>query len=98
MPLEYYSLRKVDFYEYIDDVVRKNFIQYLKRYPNDEDLRRFYYEQINWMSFRHQIKRERIPTPIQVKRDTRRMNEIKGEDQEIKERENSVILPKIDKK
>lgn len=98
MPLEYYSLRKVDFYEYIDDVVRKHFIQYLKMYPGDEDLRRFYYEQINWMSYRHLIKRERLPTPVQVKRDTRRMTEIKREDREIRERETAVILPKIDKK
>ena len=66
-------MRKVDFYEYIDDVVRKHFTQYLKSFPSDEDLRRFYYEQINWMDFRHVFKRQRLPTPDKIKKDTRRM-------------------------
>jgi hypothetical protein len=79
-------------------VVRKHFTQFLKQYPCDEDLRRFYYEQSNWRSYREIFKKERIPTPVQVKRDLRRMQEIKKEDKEIKERENSVILPNIDKK
>jgi hypothetical protein len=66
LPLEYYSLRKLDFYEYIDDVVRKNFTLYLRGYPADEDLRRFYYEQSNWMDFRHVFKQERLHTPVQI--------------------------------
>ncbi len=34
LPTEYLSLRKLDFYTYIDDVMRKTFItQHLKRYP-----------------------------------------------------------------
>ena len=52
MPLECYSLRKKDFYEYISDTIRKSFLKYLKPYPKDQDLRRFYYEQINWMEYR----------------------------------------------
>jgi hypothetical protein len=91
-------LRKLDFYEYIDDVVRKNFTQYLRRYPEDEDLRRFYYEQSNWMDFRHVFKQERLHTPVQIKKDSRRMKEIQTEDKIKRELDKTVVLPKIDKK
>jgi hypothetical protein len=90
-------LRKLDFYEYIDDVVRKNFTQYLRRYPEDEDLRRFYYEQSNWMDFRHVFKQERLHTPVQIKKDSRRMKEIQTEDKIKRELDKTVVLPKIDK-
>ena len=79
-------------------MVRKHFTQYLRSYPSDEDLRRFYYEQSNWMDFRHVFKRERLPTPIQIKKDTRRMKEIESEDKIRREVEKKVILPNIDKK
>lgn len=79
-------------------MVRKHFTQYLRSYPSDEDLRRFYYEQSNWMDFRHVFKRERLPTPVQIKKDTRRMKEIESEDKIRREVEKKVILPNIDKK
>ena len=79
-------------------MVRKHFTQYLRSYPSDEDLRRFYYEQSNWMDFRHVFKRERLPTPVQIKKDTRRMKEIESEDKIRRELEKKVILPNIDKK
>jgi hypothetical protein len=44
MPLECYAIRKKDFYEYIDDITRKQFLKYLRQYPKDKDLRRFYFE------------------------------------------------------
>ena len=91
-------MKKLDFYEYINDVVRKHFSQYLKSYPADDDRRRFYYEQINWMDFRHIFIRDRLPTPIQIKKDTRRMNEIESEDKIMRDLEKTVILPNIDKK
>ena len=45
LPTEFLSLRKLDFYTYLDDVARKLFItNHLKKYPEDEDLRRWYFE------------------------------------------------------
>jgi hypothetical protein len=50
------------------------------------------------MDFRHVFKRERLPTPVQIKKDTRRMKEIESEDKIRRELEKKVILPNIDKK
>jgi hypothetical protein len=44
MPLECYTIRKRDFYEYLDDVARKQFLKYIRQYPRDKELRRFYFE------------------------------------------------------
>ena len=62
-PLECYCIAKTDFYEYISDVTRKQFLKYLRSYPHDKELRRFYFEQTNWMEFRLNFLRERIATP-----------------------------------
>ena len=39
MPVELYKIKKTDFYEYLDDKVRKKFMIYLRRYPRDYELR-----------------------------------------------------------
>jgi len=71
-PLECYCIGKTDFYEYISDVTRKQFLKYLRSYPRDKELRRFYFEQTNWMDFRLHFLRDRIATPPQIRRDARR--------------------------
>lgn len=43
MPAECYSINKKDFYEYIDDKIRKKFMIYLRRYPKDFELRQLFY-------------------------------------------------------
>lgn len=98
MPLECYAIRKKDFYEYIDDITRKQFLKYVRAYPSDKDLRRFYYEQMNWSDFRHYYVKDRVVTPNQIKRDTKRMQEIKEEDKEADKKRNMTILPKINKR
>lgn len=63
MPLECYCIKKKDFYEYIDDITRKQFLKYIRQYPKDKDLRRFYFEQQHWADFRNFYIRENVSTP-----------------------------------
>lgn len=63
MPLECYCVRKKDFYEYIDDVTKKHFLKYLRSYPKDKELRRFYFEQTNWSEYRNYFVKDRVVTP-----------------------------------
>jgi len=98
MPLECYTVRKKDFYEYIDYVTRKQFLKYIRKYPEDKDLRRFYFEQQNWSDFRSGYIKDRVHTPPQIKSDKKRMASILKEDEEIEKRKAEIILPKIDKR
>ena len=52
MPVECYCIKKQDFYEYIDDVIRKKFMMFLRRYPRDFELRSTYYEKFCWSQFK----------------------------------------------
>lgn len=81
-PLECFCLKKHEFYEYIGDVARKAFMKYLRVYPSDGDLRRFYHEQMNWMDFRRQVQSDRTggKPPAFARRDAKRMAEIEQED------------------
>eukprot|EP00347_Sterkiella_histriomuscorum_P000850 403374282 len=97
-PLECYCIGKTDFYEYISDVTRKQFLKYLRTYPTDKELRRFYFEQTNWMQFRNFFVKDRVVTPPQIKRDQRRMQEIQDEDRLQKRKQSEIILPKINKR
>lgn len=97
-PLECYCIGKSDFYEYISDVTRKQFLKYLRSYPSDTELRRFYFEQINWMGFRNLFVKDRVSTPPQIKRDPRRMQEIQEEDRLQQRKKSEIVLPKINKR
>ena len=44
LPAECYKIRKKDFYEYIDDKTKKQFLMNMRNYPSDFDLRSVYYE------------------------------------------------------
>lgn len=44
LPAECYKIRKKDFYEYIDDKTKKQFLMNMRNYPSDFDLRSAYYE------------------------------------------------------
>ena len=98
MPTEFLSLRKLDFYIYLDDVARKLFItNHLKQYPEDEDLRRWYFEQKHFQDYRS-LKHLRVPTPHLLKRDQKRKELIELEDSTMKVERGRVILPRLDKK
>jgi len=98
LPTEFLSLRKLDFYTYLDDVARKLFItNHLKHYPEDEDLRRWYFEQKNFQDYRS-LKDKRVPTPELLKRDQKRKEQLELEDSTLKRERARVILPRLDKK
>ena len=73
MPLECYCIKKKDFYEYLSDITKKQFLKYIRAFPKDKDLRRFYYEQTNWHDFKSDFVKERVSTPLQIRRDPKRM-------------------------
>jgi hypothetical protein len=54
-PLEAFCLNKVDLYTYLTDEQRNGFRKSLRIYPPDCDLRRFYYEQSNFMALRKAV-------------------------------------------
>jgi len=43
-PLQLYAIRKKDFYEYLSDRARIEFLKFIRIYPPDKDLRRFHLE------------------------------------------------------
>jgi hypothetical protein len=66
-PIEFYSLRKNDFYEYLDERQRKQFQKYIKVYPKDSDLRRHYFEQMNWLKYRIDHAKDNLPKTMRFK-------------------------------
>ena len=53
------------------------FVKKITKFPKDNDLRRFKKEKTNWLDFRINYVRERIPTPKQISVDRKDMKNIK---------------------
>lgn len=73
-------------------------MKYIRQYPKDKDLRRFHFEQTNWMDFKQYFVRDNVHTPPQIKRDARRMHEIEKDDKDKERKKSEIILPKINKR
>ena len=51
VPLDVYVIKKRYLYFYLDDVAKQQFLTFLKKYPSDEHLRRYFIEQQNWKEY-----------------------------------------------
>ena len=45
VPLDVYMIKKRYLYFYLDDVAKQQFLTFLRKYPSDEHLRRYFIEQ-----------------------------------------------------
>ena len=79
MQVECYCIKKKDFYEYIDDKTRKQFMIYMWRYPRDYELRSAYYEQHTWNQFKKGYIEKNVKIPSIIFNNSRRMQEIELE-------------------
>ena len=86
MPVECLCIKKQDFYEYIDDIIRKKFMIFLRRYPRDFELRSTYYEKSCWKNFKLEYMSKHVPIPVNLLNDKRRMQEIQFEAVELEEK------------
>ena len=98
MPVECFCIKKKDFYEYIDDKTRKQFMIYMRRFPRDYELRSAYYEQYTWNQYKKGYIEKYVKIPSIIFNDSRRMQEIELEVAKQEKKRNMVILPKINKK
>ena len=99
MPSEFYAIKKRDFFEYIDDVTRKSFMYFIRRYPSDFELRLNYNDEVNWNNYkRDYIKKMDLVVPSLFTNDKSQMRIIEELKTDNKAKRNKVILPKIDKK
>lgn len=63
MPVKCFCIKRRDFYEYIDDRIRKKFMIYLRRYPSNYELRSNYYNLRYWNVFKGQFMAENTTIP-----------------------------------
>jgi hypothetical protein len=73
LPIECFRIRKVDFYEYIDDKTRKQFMNYIRRFPSDYDLRQAFYANWTWKIYKNKFIKENLPVPVMMAKDLRAM-------------------------
>jgi hypothetical protein len=98
LPLECYCIQKRDFYEYLDDKVRKKFMIYLRQYPRDYELRAHFYQQLWWMIYKENYLKQNTGIPIIIANDSEMMKKKKILEYERDKKLKKVILPKINKK
>ena len=98
LPVECFSIKKQEFYEYIDDKTFKQFLIYLRRYPSDQELRSFFYEQKSWNYFKDSYSTKNIKIPVVIASDPRVMQQLEIEEAVSKEQRSKIILPKLNKK
>lgn len=97
-PVTCFSIKKLDFYEYVDDKTRKQFMNNMRRYHTDFDLRSEYYELHTWNQFKVGYLDKHVKIPMQISSDKKMMQEIELNDAANENRRNKIILPKINKK
>lgn len=101
VPLDVYMIKKRYLYFYLDDVAKQQFLSFLKKYPSDEQLRRYYIEQQNWKDYCKRTRAKstlRCDLPKHLRNNVQRLEEIEQDEKRQKRLNSQVTLPKINKK
>ena len=109
MQLDVYTIKKKYLYFYLDDVAKQQYLSFIKKYPSDEQLRRYFIEQQNWKDYFQRTRGSKsvlgvaagnsnLALPKHVLNDVQRIEEIKEDVERQARLTNEVILPKINKK
>lgn len=82
MPIDVYVIKKRYLYFYLDDIAKQQYLSFLKKYPTDQHLRRYFIEQQNWQEWVKQTRTKselRIDMPRHVRNNVQRLEEIESD-------------------